>query len=125
MGSVSLNNSGFSIFIPLNAQCVQPGTCITQAIIGQSQSESMPCLLRSAIAGSVTNWLLRGKCKPMKNTKENNTNIKEHDIVDTDEASHPDLDRRHAIKKMGVFAAFTSIGMKTLLLSRKAIAGSA
>ena len=60
----------------------------------------------------------------MNNTKENNASVEEHNTVDSDESSCPDLDRRDAIKKMGVFAAVTSIGMKTLLLSRKAIAGS-
>ena len=60
----------------------------------------------------------------MNNTKESNTSIEEHNTVATGESSRPDLDRRHAIKKMGVFAAVTSIGMKTLLLTRKAIAGS-
>ncbi len=48
---------------------------------------------------------------------------KPHDI-ETPGDSQPDMERRNAVKKLGVFAGVTSASMVSLLLSRNATAAS-
>jgi len=60
-----------------------------------------------------------------KETKSSSVSINPNAVTESEERQGLDSDRRDALKKMGLYAAYTAPVMTTLLTSKKATAGSA
>ena len=59
-----------------------------------------------------------------KETKSSSVSINSSAVTEGQERQNLDSDRRDALKKMGLYAAYTAPAMTTLLTSKKATAGT-